>query len=39
MIGVIFYFIATDSAVERGIRDREKMIAALSRTGSPLASG
>jgi ABC-2 type transport system permease protein len=39
VIGVIFYFIATDSAVEHGLRDREKMIGALSRSGSPIGLG
>jgi hypothetical protein len=39
VIGVIFYFIATDSAVERGLRDREKLIGALSKSGSPIGLG
>jgi ABC-2 type transport system permease protein len=39
VIGGIFYFVATASAVERGMHNREKMVSALSRTGSPIGLG
>jgi ABC-2 type transport system permease protein len=35
-IGVVVYRVALDSAVERGMRDREGMIDALSKTSSPV---
>lgn len=38
-IGFIVYRVATQSAVERGMRDREKFIEALSRGPSPIGSG
>ena len=37
-IGAIFYKVATDSAVEHGIRDREKLIDALSKNASAVSS-
>jgi ABC-2 type transport system permease protein len=39
VIGLIVYRIATDSAVERGLRRREQIVDALSRSGSPVSSG
>ena len=38
LIGLIFYKIALDSAVERGRRDRERLIGALSKNASPIGS-
>jgi len=38
VVGAVFYKVATDSAVEHGIRDREKMIDALSKGASALGS-
>jgi ABC-2 type transport system permease protein len=35
-IGSVVYRVALDSAVERGMHDRERMIDALSRTSSPV---
>jgi ABC-2 type transport system permease protein len=35
-IGVVVYRVALDSAVERGMRDRETMIDSLSKTSSPV---
>lgn len=37
-IGVIVYRIATESALQRGIQERERIIDALSRTGSPIST-
>ncbi|HEX3683567.1 MAG TPA: hypothetical protein VHU83_13600 [Bryobacteraceae bacterium] len=38
-IGLIFYRVALDSAVERGLRDRERIIDTLSKGASPLGLG
>ena len=38
-IGLTVYYVALDSAVERGLRDRERFLAALSREGSPIGLG
>jgi ABC-2 type transport system permease protein len=38
-IGLIFYRAATESAVQRGLRDREQMLDALAKTGSPVGLG
>jgi ABC-2 type transport system permease protein len=35
-IGLIVYRIATDSAVERGMRDRERILDILSKSSSPV---
>jgi len=35
-IGLVVYRVALDSAVERGMRDRESLIDALSKTSSPV---
>ena len=37
IIGVVVYRIATDSAVERGIRDRERIIDDLSKSAAPIS--
>ncbi len=39
LIGLIVYHVATESAVERGIRDREKVLEALSRGPAPVGLG
>ena len=38
-IGAIFYKIALDSAVERGLRDRERIVDALSKGTSVMDLG
>jgi ABC-2 type transport system permease protein len=38
-IGLIVYRVATQSAVERGLRDREKLLEALSKGPSPIGLG
>lgn len=38
-IAAIVYRVALDSAVERGTRDRETLISALSKSASPIGSG
>jgi ABC-2 type transport system permease protein len=38
-IGLIFYRIALDSAVERGLRERERIIDTLSKGASPIGLG
>jgi ABC-2 type transport system permease protein len=38
-IGLIFYRIALDSAVESGLRDRERIVEALSKGASPIGLG
>jgi hypothetical protein len=38
-IGLIVYRVATQSAVERGLRDREKLLKALSKGPSPIGLG
>ena len=38
-IGLIVYRIATQSAVEQALRQREKLIGALSRGPSPIGAG
>src|ERR1700761_706420 len=38
-IGLIFYRVALDSAVERGLRNRERIIDALSKGASPIGIG
>ncbi len=38
-IGLIVYRVALDSAVERGLRDREQLIDALSKGSSPIGLG
>lgn len=38
-IGIIVYRIATESAVQRGLRDRERLMEALSKSGSPISVG
>ncbi len=38
-IGIVVYRIATESAVERGLRDRERVIEALSKGSSPIGLG
>jgi ABC-2 type transport system permease protein len=35
-VGGVVYKVALDSAVERGMRDRERMIDALSKISSPV---
>jgi hypothetical protein len=35
-IGSVVYKVALDSAVERGMQDRERIIDALSKTSSPV---
>ncbi len=39
VIGLIVYRIATQSATERGLREREKLLAALSKGPSPVGVG
>ncbi len=39
VIGFIVYRVATQSAVERGLREREKLLAALSKGPSPIGLG
>jgi ABC-2 type transport system permease protein len=39
IIGLIVYRVALDSAVERGLRDREKLIDALSKGSAPIGLG
>lgn len=39
LIGVIIYRLATESAVQRGLRDRERMMEALSKGVAPVALG
>ncbi len=39
IIGVIIYRLATESAVKRGLRDRERMMEALSKGVAPVALG
>lgn len=39
LIGLIVYGVATQSAVERGLRDREKLLEALSKGPSPVSAG
>jgi ABC-2 type transport system permease protein len=39
LIGIAIYCMGLESAVERGIRDREKIIQLLSRSGSPVSFG
>ena len=39
VIGVIIYRVATESAVERGLRDRERIMDALSKGAAPVALG
>jgi ABC-2 type transport system permease protein len=39
VIGVIVYRLATQSAVERGLRDGERMLEALSKGAAPVALG
>jgi hypothetical protein len=39
LIGGIFYWVATDSAVSVSLRRREEMIAALSKGDGPLSVG
>lgn len=36
IIGCVIYYVALDSAVERGIAERERIIDALSKTSSPI---
>ncbi|HEY7306616.1 MAG TPA: hypothetical protein VH601_21010 [Bryobacteraceae bacterium] len=38
-IGIIVYRIATESAVQRGLRDGERLLEALSRGASPVSAG
>jgi len=38
-IGVIVYRLATESAVARGLRDRELLMEALSKGASPVSAG
>lgn len=38
-IGLIVYRIATESAIERGLRDREHLVDALSKGASPISAG
>ena len=39
MIGLVVYRVSLDSAVERGIRDRERLIDALSKGSAPIGLG
>jgi ABC-2 type transport system permease protein len=39
VVGVIVYRVATESAVERGLRDRERIMDALSKGAAPVALG
>ena len=39
LVGLIVYRVATQSAIERGLRDREQLIEALSRGTSPVGLG
>ncbi len=39
VIGIIVYRIATESAIQRGLRDRERFVEALSRGPSPVSIG
>lgn len=39
VIGLIVYRFATESAVQRGLRDRERVIEALSKGPSPIGLG
>lgn len=39
VIGIIVYRIATESAIQRGLRDRERLVEALSRGASPVSIG
>ena len=39
VIGLIVYRVATQSAIERGLRDREQLIDALSKGGAPVSVG
>ena len=38
-VGATVYWVSLDSAVSRGIRDREKMISALSKGPAPIGFG
>ena len=38
-IGLIFYHIATESAVRRGLHENERMLNALSKGASPISAG
>lgn len=39
VIGIIVYRLATESAIQRGLRDRERLVEALSRGPSPVSIG
>jgi ABC-2 type transport system permease protein len=39
IIGLIFYRVALDSAVERGLRDRERLVDELSKGSAPIGLG
>ena len=39
LIGLVIYYVALDSAVERGLRDREQLIDALSKGAAPIGLG
>ncbi len=39
VIGLIVYHFATESAIARGSRDRERLVEALSKSGSPVSAG
>jgi hypothetical protein len=39
LIGIVVYYLGLESAVERGMRDREKIVQLLSRSGSPVSFG
>jgi ABC-2 type transport system permease protein len=36
-VGLVVYAVSIDSVIERGIRDRERILQALSKTSSPVA--
>lgn len=37
--GLIVYHFATESAIQKGLRDREKVVEALSKNASPISAG
>ncbi len=39
LVGLIVYYLGLESAAKRGIRDREKIVQVLSRSGSPVSLG
>jgi ABC-2 type transport system permease protein len=39
MVGLVIYYVALDSAVGRGLRDREQLIDALSKGAAPIGLG